>query len=220
MVRRLSIIGTAGRRDDAARINRALYDKMYAETVRAIREWDIEEVVSGGAAVSDHLAVRAFLDGAVARLTLFLPAHFDRGRFTPNPHVRFNPGQTCNQYHAAFSRSCGLDSLAEINEAIHQGARVEVFEGFHRRNSEVADNCTHMLAFTFGNWDSHAPDGIAIPCRDFSRTDHGFSKADEAGLKDGGTAHTWGEAYKAELKRHVHVGILARRLTSPAEVKV
>lgn len=200
----IAIIGTAGRREDAARISRALYDAMYAEALRAIREWGVDEAVSGGAAVSDHLAVRAYLDGAVSRLRLFIPARFSGTAFVPNPLVRFNPGQTSNGYHRAFSAACGLDSLGEIAQAISKGAQVEVHEGFHRRNSEVAAACTHLQAFTFGNG------GATGVSADFLPEDPGFNDAEAAGLRDGGTAHTWGEAWKPRVKRHVYVGALAR----------
>lgn len=192
---RLSIIGTAGRRDDAKRLNRALYDAMYAEAVDVMGRWGVDEAVSGGAAVSDHLAVRAYLEGAVERLVLYLPARFVNGAFVPNPSIRFNPGSTCNQYHQAFSKSCGLDSLAEIAAAIDKGAAVEIHEGFHLRNSEVADNCSHMLAFTFGLRST----GDLVPA------DAAFTDAAASGLKDGGTAHTWRECWKAARKRHVNL---------------
>lgn len=201
----IAIIGTAGRKEDAARISRALYDAMYAEALLAIREWGVDRAVSGGAAVSDHLAVRAYLEGAVSGLRLFLPARFERGAFVPNPLVRFNPGKTSNGYHRDFSAVCGLDSLGEIEEAIAKGAQAEVYEGFHRRNSEVAAGCSHLLAFTFGNGS-----GSTTARNDFRPEDSGFSDAEAAGLRDGGTAHTWGEAWKPKAKRHVNLGALLR----------
>lgn len=235
MHNRVSIIGTAGRREDAHRIDRTLYDAMYAEAAAALSRWQAVEAVSGGAAVADHLAVRAFLQGDVADLTLYLPAEFGNGAFVPNPAVRFNPGATSNRYHKAFSEACGIDSLSEIADAIAAGARVEVHEGFHRRNSEVAANCTHMLAFTFGAGSSGgispavgasetglkdggpAFHGKAIegetrrmPYRDFMPSDPGFTDATAAGLRDGGTAHCWSQAWKPKIKRHVHLGELLR----------
>jgi len=198
----LAVIGTAGRREDAARISRALYDAMYRETVETARRWGVNGAISGGAAVADHLAVRAFLEGAVESLELWLPARFEHGAFVPNPRVRFNPGATSNNYHRAFSASCGVDSLGEIAEAIRRGAAVHVAEGFHLRNSEVAARCTHMLAFTFGKGGGE----------DLLATDEAFSDPAAAGLKDGGTAHTWGECYNARMKRHVNLFALERVL--------
>lgn len=211
----IAVIGTAGRREDAARITPQLYDAMFAETEAAIREWAVAEAVSGGAAVSDHLAVRAYLEGVVSGLRLFLPARFERGAFVPNPRIRFNPGQTSNGYHRAFSEACGIDSLGEIEQAIRKGAEVEVHEGFHLRNSEVADACSHLLAFTFGNGS-----GAGDVRDDFLPEDEGFSAAATAGLRDGGTAHTWGQAWKPIRKRHVYLGALERALKAeqPSEI--
>lgn len=198
MVGKIAVIGTAGRRDDAVRLNRALYDAAYADVVDAVGRWGVSDGVSGGAAFADHLVVRAYLEGVLSALTLYIPAYFKNGQYVPNPKVRFNPGDTCNVYHRKFSGSCGLDSLDEIARAIDKGAEVRVFEGFHRRNSEVAADCKFMIAYTFGTGDH----------QEFVPSDEGFSKSDAAGLKDGGTAHTWGECWKAERKRHVNLNRL------------
>ena len=234
-MRNIAIIGTAGRKDDAARISKALYDAMHRQSLQAIKDWGCDGAVSGGAAVADHLAVRAFLEGAVGALTLYLPARFESGAFVPNPRVQFNPGRTCNEYHRAFSRTCGIDSLAEIDEAIRLGAEVEVHEGFHRRNLEVAGNCEAMLALTFGKGMEPAGimrddagfasataaglkdggtafHGLASDAEnrrkvydDFGPDDEGFRDSRMGGLRDGGTAHTWTQCWKADVKRHVNL---------------
>lgn len=46
----LAIIGSAGRKGDAPRMNPGLYDAMYAETLRAMADWGTRELASGGAA--------------------------------------------------------------------------------------------------------------------------------------------------------------------------
>jgi hypothetical protein len=191
----ISIIGSAGRGKDAERLDRDLYDAMYRETLATIGEHGIDEAVSGGAAFADHVAVRLFLSNVVASLRLYLPATFDGRAFVPNARVHSNPGKTANHHHADFKASCGVDGLSEIRDAIAKGAKVEVYSGFKRRNLEVAGNCTHMQAFTFGT----KATSVFLP-------DHpGFTSAEEAGLKDGGTAHTWGECWKAGWKKHVNL---------------
>lgn len=55
----IAIIGSAGRKDDASKVNRNLYDSMILEAERIItKEWEFEwknvELVSGGASFSDH----------------------------------------------------------------------------------------------------------------------------------------------------------------------
>jgi hypothetical protein len=189
----LALIGSAGRGKDAGRLDRPLYDAMYREALQIVCEHDIDVAVSGGAAFADHTAVRLFLEGAVKSLRLYLPAAFDGRAFIPNARIHSNPGHTANHHHNDFLVSCGVDGLSEIAQAISLGASVEVYNGFKRRNLEVAGNCTHMVAFTFGS----------KPTTSFAPQDTGFSSAEEAGLKDGGTAHTWGECWKAKWKKHV-----------------
>jgi hypothetical protein len=198
LTRRLAVIGTAGRQDDAARMTLALYDRMFESLSEMIGRWKIEAVVSGGAAWSDHLAVRAYLEGVVPNLVLFLPAEFNSANkaFVPNPKVQFNPGQTLNNYHRAFSRQTGLDSLGEIAAALQKNSVVaEVHPGFHRRNSEVASFSNYLVAYTFGNQ----------PSVELSPDHPAFVNAKAAGLKDGGTAHTFGECWNAEIKAHVNL---------------
>lgn len=114
-----------------------------------------------------------------------------------------NAGRTANYYHGRFSETLGVDSLGEISEAIRRGAVVHVYSGFHRRNLEIAAASTHLLAFTFGR--CHEPEDL-LP------DDPRFGDAAAAGLKDGGTAHTWGECWNAEVKRHVSLTWLEREL--------
>jgi hypothetical protein len=201
--RTISIIGSAGRRDDAARINRRIYDAMFAEAADAIAEWKPDALCSGGAAFADHVAVRAYLEGLVPSLVLFLPAEFD-GRYRETS-ARDDPGRTTNRYHRAFSSSCGLDSLSELTEAIRRGADARVHRGFKNRNLEVANVATHLLACTFGR---------DVPPANFGPEDAGFSSSRDAGLKDGGTAHTWGEAWKCLAKRHLSLTWLEHKLES------
>lgn len=66
----LAIIGTAGRGTDAAKLSGPLYDAMYRRTLDAMKAWGVRDLVSGGAAWADHLAVRAFLEGEAGSLRL------------------------------------------------------------------------------------------------------------------------------------------------------
>ena len=200
---RIGVIGTAGRRDDADRLDGAMYDAMYGQVVEAVDGWKATSAVSGGAAYADHLAVRAYLDGRVDDLLLFLPAAWSSGRFVPDPRVTFNPGRTMNSYHKAFSDKVGIDSLSEIGRALDKGARAVVENGFHNRNTHVARAATHMLALTYG--------GGSKPPMDLSPGDDGFLDPRSAGLKDGGTADCWSKADRCVLKRHVSLKWLEAR---------
>lgn len=201
----LAIIGSAGRKDDAARVSGGLYEDMVRAALDVTREHGIARAVSGGAAFADHVAVSLYLRGAVSELLLYLPARFDDEGFVPGGRGRADAARTANRYHRHFRDAAGVDGLAELAEAIRRGAKAEVLDGFKRRNLEVASSCTHMIAFTFGR-------GEAM---EFGPDSDGFSSASTAGLKDGGTAHTWGQCWKAEWKKHVN---LFNLLPTPAPV--
>ncbi len=194
---RVAVIGSAGRRDDAERVTRELYDNMFNDFASRVEKWQVDTAVSGGAAFADHLAVRAFLEGVVKNLVLYLPSKFSMSQraYHPNPEVQFNPGKTSNDYHRSFSKVVKIDSLKQISQAIERGASHFVFEGFHRRNIEVATNCDFMVAYTFGSKTSI----------DVVSGDPAFLDAKKAGLKDGGTTHTWSEAWNLHAKTHVNL---------------
>ena len=191
----IAIIGSAGRQDDASRIDGELYKKMTLHAEKIVFERNIRQAISGGAALSDHVAVSLYLNDKVDFLTLFMPAIFYEGKYVAKKGVEKNTALTANAHHKGFHERCGVDGLQEITEAIKKGAKVEFFNAFKRRNLEVAAIAKNVLAFTFGK----APTCV------FSRCDRGFSSAKDAGLKNGGTAHTWDQAWKADWKNHVNL---------------
>lgn len=196
----VSIIGTAGRKTDSNKINLDLYNSMYQELKDYVNCFDIKIAASGGAAVADHLAVRGYNEGLFEKLILFFPSKFENSQFVPNPNVEFNPGLTANKLHYAFSKKCNIDSLKEIDLAIKNGAIFSHYNGFKRRNLEVANICTHLIAFTFGNSKNKL--------EDINSDDSNFTNSEFSGLKDGGTAHTWSNCWRAENKRHVNLNFL------------
>lgn len=200
----LAVIGTAGRGTDAAKLSRELYDAMYRRTQAAMSDWGARDLVSGGAAWADHLAVRAFLNGEAETLRLFLPARFADGRFSGPPA---DAARTANHYHAEFSRILGIDTLSQIEEAVRRGAVASFHAGFKTRNLEVAAVASRVIAFTFGAGREPIVAGEA---------DGAFGSAFDAGLKDGGTAHTWAQAWRADAKLHVDLGWLSAAPEEPA----
>lgn len=135
-------------------------------------------LVSGGAAWADHLAVSLWLEGVVGGLELYFPAPW---RASPPGFVgasRSDAGNVANWYHQSFSARMGRNTLAGLQRAIDSGAVVTVNRGgFKARNAQVAARSEALLAYTFST--TGAPD-------------------------DGGTAHTWHLATKAE---RIHVDI-------------
>lgn len=196
---RLAVIGTAGRGTDAGRIDRSFYDEMYRYTKDFAETTGAKSAVSGGAAVADHLAVRLFIEGAVQELKLHLPARFERGRFVGHNRVTLDVASTTNRYHEAFSKACGVDSLGQLASVL-SSAKVSVFEGFKRRNLEVAADCDSMIALTFG---------LGDVSQSFASGSPAFTDPVLAGLKDGGTAHTWSECWRPDIKRHINLNQLS-----------
>lgn len=91
-------------------------------------------------------------------------------------------GGAANYYHSTFSKTIGRKTMVEIQSAIDKGATVTTqptaagYAAMSKRNKLVADQCDHMIAFTFGMGD--------IPT-------------------DGGTKMTWDMAGASKNRQHV-----------------
>jgi hypothetical protein len=103
----ISIIGSAGRNDDKRKMSKTRYEKMVVKAEEIIfKEWDLKRdqilLVSGGAALADHVVVDLFLKyhDQGLKLRLELPCAWDakRKRFKDDGtrNWRTNPGGTCN----------------------------------------------------------------------------------------------------------------------------
>lgn len=150
---RLAIIGTAGRGTDGARLP-ALWPLMSSVAQSVVTVLRADELVSGGAAGGDSLAVRLFNAGYVKALTLHLPAPFvstgvDTGQFAET--TRADCGTIANRYHRLFTEGVSFNSLHDLTTAIAGGAKVVVTPGFKERNTLVARDADALLAFTFGS---------------------------------------------------------------------
>jgi|FAXJ01.1.fsa_nt_gi hypothetical protein len=154
----LAIIGTAGRKDDAKRLTTHHFKAMclVAEgLIEQINEsnYPITHLVSGGAAWTDHVAVRLFLDKKAPGLRIFMPAAWDGGSYHDNgkQDAYENPGGTANHYHKLFQNSTGINSLSDILIAqVHGAELIPVLRGFYARNALVAKS-DFILACTFGD---------------------------------------------------------------------
>ena len=187
---KVSIIGTAGKRDDAPRMSLSLYKKMVRTAESWIKgrvdSWRQVHLVSGGAAWADHVAISLYKLHPEARLTLHLPCPWDHAhqKFLDSGERDFklNPGGTSNFYHREFSDKVGSDTLRGIHEVVSSGApEVTIVEGkgLFERNAKVAKSEV-ILAFTFGVGDTP---------------------------KDGGTRYTWDLASHAERVHFSLVGM-------------
>lgn len=158
----LSIVGTAGRKDDARKLSKYHFEAMClcAETLlKSLKDtgYLIDTLVSGGAAWADHVAVKLYLQGKIENLILYLPTKYEQGQFditAINDADRSRDrttGETINYYHRKFSRVAGFNSFEELTRAEEMGAGFYVTKGgFFGRNAMVAkSDC--ILAMTFGN---------------------------------------------------------------------
>ena len=187
-----AIIGTAGRKEDAARLTPQLWGNVQDSFFALLKRRPYDVLVSGGAAWADHLAVQAFNRGLVPELRLYLPAPWQGLGFRDTGgYGTSNPGGTTNYYHDKFSRVLDIDSFEEIEAARVHGAKVEVDPGgFFGRNNLIARDANEVIAFTFGTRHYHGP----------------WISADKAGLKDGGTAHTWNQCQQVATAVHYCLG--------------
>lgn len=172
---KVSIIGTAGRKEDGNKMSRGLYVEMYKKAIDILANFEliprVVHLVSGGAAWADHIAVSLYLGHFSNQLTLHLPALFC---IVENKYVPLEVADTANYYHKLFAQKMGRSTLEGITKAIEKGAKTTISDDFKARNLKVAD-CDLMIAFTWGEGDEP---------------------------KQGGTHHTWTHS-AAPVKIHV-----------------
>ena len=175
---KVSIIGTAGRKEDANKMSRALYFKMCRYAINYLDKLGLQpeevELISGGAAWSDHVAVSLYLNARAKNLILHLPAKFTNSEDAPRFYGN-KSAEIANHYHIAFSIKMKGTTMDGIRRALDQGADAKAYKDFKIRNLEVA-KCDLMIAFTWGE------------------------SKDKP--KDGGTSHTWNNS-NATVKIHV-----------------
>jgi hypothetical protein len=184
----VAIIGSAGRKDDSKKMNKENYQKMIAEAERIITEdwniqWDNLEIISGGAAFSDHVAVDIFLKYSEKglNLTLEMPCEWGKTRYIDNKPKDWkkNPGNISNYYHSVFGKATGKKPLDEIQQAIEKGAKITISKGFFDRNCSIAHS-EYVIAFTFS----------------------------ESEPSSGGTGFTWSKFKDSTIKKHVCISSL------------
>ena len=204
----IAIIGTAGRKDDKARLTHRHYDRMFKALTKLIGLLEIDtktvKVYSGGAAWADHLAVTLALLGGCdpKNLTLFLPTAIDqRVGFIGRTAAEEKTAGICNFYHKSFKDVSGHDGINQIISVGEMGAVLDSGDGnFFSRNKSVAKalgNKGLLIAFTFGSpesdqrdWNGKLYKPNVLP--------------EEAGVKDGGSAHTWKSAKCNKI--HIRIG--------------
>lgn len=124
----LAIIGTAGRGSDILHLSKTKYETMIECARWVMDHTSTTNLVSGGAAWADHVALEIGLP-----LSLWLPAS--------NSDLR-----TAREYHKAFSHVVGRDTWFEVTQRDYFACG-----SFKMRNTKVAEEASLFLAMTFGN---------------------------------------------------------------------
>ena len=110
-------------------------------------------LVSGGAAWSDHVAIYLFLTNKYGKLTLYLPCHWnsDLIMHEDNNKTGFihNPDKSANKYHNNFSKVLGYNTLHDIENAkLNKAIIVDDNIGFHKRNTLISKS-EYLIAFSW-----------------------------------------------------------------------
>lgn len=171
----LAIIGTAGRGSDGQNLTPAVWNRAKRLVLDFIQKYKTTELISGGAAWADHMAVELFNKKLVERLVLALPCPFDVIQKEFIEQGAKSCGATANYYHHLQSRKLNKNTLEELAKAIKSDAEIIVGNGFLNRNLIVANRADGVLAITFG---------------------------DKQKLKDGGTAHTMSNFIKKKTNKY------------------
>mgnify|MGYP000879350174 FL=1 len=195
----IAIIGTAGRDDDGINLREQSFGEMFLvvnKITRTLSEGKPFNLVSGGAAWADHLAVFSFILGYPEKLFLELPCELTaEGKFidTGERDFRTNPGGTSNHYHELFSKKVRFDSFSQLRSAAKKpNCIITAGGGFFERNSSIANKADHCIALTFGN----GPE-----------------------LKDGGTMDTMKKFQKRAIGKTFHIDLHNMSVQSPAVIK-
>jgi hypothetical protein len=158
---RLAVIGSSGRSSPENKLLSPIHFEFAKKAVLSyiindlkLRPFDII-LVSGGSSWMDHVAVSLYLDGGFGGLRLYLPSKFD---FKQKKYVNTHEGRTLNQLHAEFNTKMGsINSFEDLTKIASRGYKhnilIEIKRGFLQRNTLIAQNCDHLLAFTFDSDD-------------------------------------------------------------------
>ena len=165
LLKKVSIIGSASSKGVKASenfLNQQTWEKMCEITENYIlnnidQNWSQIQLISGGAAWCDHIAVHLYLKHPETSLMLHFPCKWDTNNknYVDNgkSHWAVNPGHLANLYHESFQRKIGQNTLSQIQKAVDCGAQIhDNYKGFHDRNT-IVGICDYLIAFTF----SHNP---------------------------------------------------------------
>jgi pyoverdine/dityrosine biosynthesis protein Dit1 len=150
----IGIIGSCGK--NGKKSNPQSYQRMINLATNSVKHYKDKGfnviLVSGGSALSDHVAVDLYLEGFVDSLILYLPCEWNESKcqFVENSNdPKEDPGKFLNFLHKKFGDEVHKNSLKEIQLAIDKGAKIYTGCGFLSRNIQIANTVDTLIAFTF-----------------------------------------------------------------------
>jgi hypothetical protein len=202
--RTVAIMGTAGQDPSKEDVVDAHLWKVMVHCARQVltRVFSLDassstetvQLISGGAAIADHVAVQLYLESSSTvgtsapspyHLSLHLPCRWDPDR--KEYDARSYEGRRSNALHVQFARQASFPSvrtsLQQLHDVVHQSSaarstskaaanRVTVQEhsGFVQRNSFVAREAQYVLAMTWSSPSALAPVGESGAAHTWSRS--------------------------------------------------
>lgn len=162
---KVAIIGTSGRDKTISKdMTPELLSKMIEKSKEIIEHTfhlDPSNVtlISGGAAWSDHVVVKLFMEHYVSDGLLYLPAQWDVDNKKYAEDTSY--GKISNYYHNLFSKKIKINTLEEIDCCIKNGLKIDTESpGFFQRNSEIAKS-DYLIAFSWSKLDYPTTGGTA-----------------------------------------------------------
>lgn len=128
----LAVIGTSGRGEDKLKLTAHHWDMMLIRTQGLIEDLGVTDLVSGGAAWADHVAVHLNKTKGYP-LSLWLPSYS-------------NDIEVARNYHAYFSTFLSRNTFEEV-----MSLSFKTKGGFKDRNKMVAKEADAYIAMTFGD---------------------------------------------------------------------
>jgi len=152
---RLAVVGTSGRKpQDLSRLSSKHMEWMAANVRSYISDvlcttTDKITLVSGGSSWADHVAIQLYLSDDFGGLELYLPTEFNLKR---KQYKNTHEGRLLNILHKQCQEKTGIDIFTELLSATSRiKVKKHVKRGFLPRNTLIAKNCDHLIAFVFGS---------------------------------------------------------------------
>lgn len=137
-MKKLAVIGTAGRKADSEKVSVKHWFSMLEATRKVFEIEECDSLVSGGAAWADHCAVEIGIKQKI-KTNIWLP---DNGTDL----------KTCHYYHNKFSGVLDRDTWTELQSCFNKkNFCIQSFGRFKDRNSKVAEEADVFIAMTFGS---------------------------------------------------------------------